>query len=934
MTYDSFSISQFPIGQDPDAYLGSSSGPFPLPYNGNVKQPAFNNNYHVGYDRYLGFEDLSQSSSEDSCSQSSDSTIPTSPLSNSSDDIGDKSYGAVADLSLSSSEDDRSLLASQVSSEQQQRCRWQTDNLASWKDVSKGIVQTAPQNNASAWKDASSSSRIATPTGPTAGPAAKHVTQNVPYRPKASGKPQASCTTVQEALPAIPLDTSRVATDVQRSRMRVQPDTQAEFFQSRRRGQSTSGAAGPPRLRRDTDHTDAIVKMIVLFCTNLIYSIWPGPMFGTDAGAQQNGSNVLPLQVFITETLRRSKTSYSTLQIALYYLILLKQCLPPSTSQSGQGCRAMQCGRRMFLTALILASKYLQDRNYSARAWSKISGLPLKEINDNERRYLSIVCWDLHVPKDTFENWSKIVLNVCRLSMDPDTCGRGFDQQPPGPGTGPAGQKCFLQSMCKDGLNSLRNWWLSNLRGLCTDVIKCPKKTEGYVSTIMPFREHSFLARSVFDSPLQEGFNDSTLEEETTRAFECLPKLPSTERISNFPNVNERFNSPAVTAAIPPRPILANLPTPQTTPRTDLSSMWTPQFGKPNLRCRASASALGNIDKGRCPMANLETCPPPQPRHCAQTQRSWSEYESAPAQHMPDRSLTSSPESVASDIFSMPSRSRSSSISSTASWLTSASSSTAPPDKERSERFSQHLNSVQQQSSSQYVQQVAGRRQQSVPRRPAASTLQTIDRPQTAFKIFSHPQAQCIRPTSSSRLSAPANQMIDEGYVTDDATKYSREAFEKATAAQALAELQTSQDIEQCSSTSTLPYNKTQSLQPKEAEASKTQMLKRCRSETLEHCQQTREEYRKWHNLMNHIPEDERLDFAEYCEARDDPSSLQETTKQIQRPLEPYLQPRMPVQHATQNKRFALQAPHSAAAELAGINLKRGIVLGRLGSVY
>ena len=85
------------------------------------------------------------------------------------------------------------------------------------------------------------------------------------------------------------------------------------------------------------------------------------------------------MKTFIQETLRRAKTSYSTLQVALYYLILLKDHLPnrdfTQEQPQDEDCRAMQCGRRMFLSALILASKYLQDRNYSTRAWGKISGL-------------------------------------------------------------------------------------------------------------------------------------------------------------------------------------------------------------------------------------------------------------------------------------------------------------------------------------------------------------------------------------------------------------------------------------------------------------------------------------------------------------------------------------------------------------------------------
>ena len=102
-----------------------------------------------------------------------------------------------------------------------------------------------------------------------------------------------------------------------------------------------------------------------------------------------SGRGVLPLRTYIEETLRRSRTSYSTLQVALYYLVLIKPFIPKNdfTQEQKMDCpasRSLMCGRRMFLAALILASKYLQDRNYSAKAWSKMSGLKISEINTNE----------------------------------------------------------------------------------------------------------------------------------------------------------------------------------------------------------------------------------------------------------------------------------------------------------------------------------------------------------------------------------------------------------------------------------------------------------------------------------------------------------------------------------------------------------------------
>lgn len=64
----------------------------------------------------------------------------------------------------------------------------------------------------------------------------------------------------------------------------------------------------------------------------------------------------------------------------------------------------------MFLAALILASKYIQDRNYSGRAWSKISGLKLEELYSNEQVFLQAVEWKLHIPEELFCRWQDTLL--------------------------------------------------------------------------------------------------------------------------------------------------------------------------------------------------------------------------------------------------------------------------------------------------------------------------------------------------------------------------------------------------------------------------------------------------------------------------------------------------------------------------------------------
>ncbi|UKZ47482.1 hypothetical protein TrVGV298_001700 [Trichoderma virens] len=196
------------------------------------------------------------------------------------------------------------------------------------------------------------------------------------------------------------------------------PVVPVELRQNPRRTAAAAGGAGcpPPSLVRQSDRKVNFVDSLVDFTyadssTQIVEAIWP--LSSAPCRPEPGNRAVLPLRTFIQETLRRSRTSYSTLQVALYYLILIKPHVPKRSFTVEQyedryADRALQCGRRMFLAALILASKYLQDRNYSARAWSKISGLNVQEINQNEVAFLLAVNWKLHITDEVFRRWTEI----------------------------------------------------------------------------------------------------------------------------------------------------------------------------------------------------------------------------------------------------------------------------------------------------------------------------------------------------------------------------------------------------------------------------------------------------------------------------------------------------------------------------------------------
>lgn len=177
-----------------------------------------------------------------------------------------------------------------------------------------------------------------------------------------------------------------------------------------------------PTLVRQAERKTNFVDNLVDSAAQIVETIWPTYMNGkAEASA---GKGVLPLRTFIQETLRRSRTSYSTLQVALYYLIIVRPHIPKGdfsdmSQENAQQMRALQCGRRMFLAALILASKYLQDRNYSARAWSRISGLQTTEININEMAFLDAVNWRLHISETIFQKWTDLVVQYTSGSGGP-----------------------------------------------------------------------------------------------------------------------------------------------------------------------------------------------------------------------------------------------------------------------------------------------------------------------------------------------------------------------------------------------------------------------------------------------------------------------------------------------------------------------------------
>lgn len=126
-----------------------------------------------------------------------------------------------------------------------------------------------------------------------------------------------------------------------------------------------------------------------------IASIWP------NSNCTPSQRPIANLNTFLHHILKHSRTTHSTLQLAIFYLFRIR----PKVQERHTNDVYIACGRRMFLAALICAHKFLQDKTYKNSAWSKVSGLDVSEINHAEKVMLQLLDYQLFVKKETYDQW-------------------------------------------------------------------------------------------------------------------------------------------------------------------------------------------------------------------------------------------------------------------------------------------------------------------------------------------------------------------------------------------------------------------------------------------------------------------------------------------------------------------------------------------------
>ena len=85
-----------------------------------------------------------------------------------------------------------------------------------------------------------------------------------------------------------------------------------------------------------------------------------------------------------------------TLIMALFYLERLKELHPMCKGSDGSA-------HRLFLSALIIASKVLYDDTFHNSSWALASRYSLEDVNRMEMELLCFLGWKLHVSRKEYD---------------------------------------------------------------------------------------------------------------------------------------------------------------------------------------------------------------------------------------------------------------------------------------------------------------------------------------------------------------------------------------------------------------------------------------------------------------------------------------------------------------------------------------------------
>ncbi|KAI7862834.1 uncharacterized protein EV154DRAFT_608434 [Mucor mucedo] len=149
------------------------------------------------------------------------------------------------------------------------------------------------------------------------------------------------------------------------------------------------------------------------FASSMVYVMWHGRKITnmTSSGGYRNslwqgGSPTSSFQRFCSHVFKATAIHESAVYLCLKYVALLLQLNP--TMEGSEGSEY-----RLFVVALILACKFLDDNTFANSTWSEVSGMKLRDLNLMEAEFMEAIHYRLFIRSQDFNQW-KTLADVCR----------------------------------------------------------------------------------------------------------------------------------------------------------------------------------------------------------------------------------------------------------------------------------------------------------------------------------------------------------------------------------------------------------------------------------------------------------------------------------------------------------------------------------------
>ncbi|KAI7865825.1 uncharacterized protein EV154DRAFT_397450, partial [Mucor mucedo] len=152
--------------------------------------------------------------------------------------------------------------------------------------------------------------------------------------------------------------------------------------------------------------------------SSMVYVMWHGRKFTdmTNSCVYKNsfweyGQSISSFGAFCLNIFKDMEIDESTVYLSLKYVALLIQLNP--TMEGSEGSEY-----RIFVVALILACKFLDDITFANTTWSEVTGMNLRDLNLMEAEFLEGISYRLLIRTEEFNQW-KTLTDEChdRLSV-------------------------------------------------------------------------------------------------------------------------------------------------------------------------------------------------------------------------------------------------------------------------------------------------------------------------------------------------------------------------------------------------------------------------------------------------------------------------------------------------------------------------------------